>query len=482
MGRVYLRYGTTWYLDYVHPTEGRKRVPTDAKTKGAAKSLLQEIESSFTRVKLGLQAAPTETNTTLWELCSWWLQYKCSEQCHDREKSRFTAHVKEHEIGELPLHKVTAEVLEAHFAKLQKGGFVRPALEAELAKLAGEGKIQRQPGDSIAEPLSAGSVNKLRSQIRAVFSAARKPSAKKWMGANPVADTEPRKVVKKTAPTLFFEEVDPLLSNTPEFWRGFFATGIYLALRKGEICGLLKSSVDLKRHEILVANSYEYETKGNKDNALPIPPALFPYIQAAMTAKNEDGTTSKWLFPGIDGISMRTADSNPEKILRTAMKRAKIIDGYEHSCRRCGHARREKGAPKDAPPVPSPFKPYSETQTDGNLRRCPQCNGKLWAEPIPRGGMWFHCLRHSTATILLRSGVEIHHVQRILRHAKIETTASTYAHLQTADLRGVLNIFAGGKSAAAEGEHTCPTCGGSGKVGTVKALSPNAEKKKGGIR
>src|SRR6185436_16040801 len=47
----------------------------------------------------------------------------------------------------------------------------------------------------------------------------------------------------------------------------------------------------------------------------------------------------------------------------------------------------------------------------------------------------FHCLRHSTATLLLRAKVDAHRVQRILRHASINTTLGTYGHLTVEDLR-----------------------------------------------
>src|SRR5262249_32513517 len=56
--------------------------------------------------------------------------------------------------------------------------------------------------------------------------------------------------------------------------------------------------------------------------------------------------------------------------------------------------------------------------------------------------MVFHDLRHTTATLLLRAGINPHHVQRILRHASINTTTAIYGHLQTDDLReGLATVF-----------------------------------------
>ena len=55
-------------------------------------------------------------------------------------------------------------------------------------------------------------------------------------------------------------------------------------------------------------------------------------------------------------------------ILRTALRKAQIVTGYVHKCRRqsCG---------------------YSEEAAEGDLRRCPKCKMKLW--PVGREvGNW----------------------------------------------------------------------------------------------
>lgn len=63
---------------------------------------------------------------------------------------------------------------------------------------------------------------------------------------------------------------------------------------------------------------------------------------------------------------------------------------------------------------------------------------KLWPRALPRK-MRFHDLRHATATLLLRAGVDAHRVQRILRHGNINTTLGTYGHLTVEDLREAIN-------------------------------------------
>ena len=61
----------------------------------------------------------------------------------------------------------------------------------------------------------------------------------------------------------------------------------------------------------------------------------------------------------------------------------------------------------------------------------------MWPRAIPKPPR-FHDLRHSTATLLLRAGVDHHRVQRILRHSDVRTTLGTYGHLDVEDLRAAV--------------------------------------------
>src|SRR6266478_6429558 len=61
----------------------------------------------------------------------------------------------------------------------------------------------------------------------------------------------------------------------------------------------------------------------------------------------------------------------------------------------------------------------------------------LWPKAIPRK-MRFHDLRHTTATLLLRAGVDAHRVQRLLRHRDVRTTTTIYGHLDVEDLRAAV--------------------------------------------
>jgi hypothetical protein len=63
---------------------------------------------------------------------------------------------------------------------------------------------------------------------------------------------------------------------------------------------------------------------------------------------------------------------------------------------------------------------------------------RLWPVAEPRK-LRLHDLRHSTATLLLKAGVPLATVQRILRHTDPKITAEVYGHLDLDDMRAGLN-------------------------------------------
>jgi excisionase family DNA binding protein len=137
-----------------------------------------------------------------------------------------------------------------------------------------------------------------------------------------------------------------------------------------------------------------------------------------------DASSSELVFPNESG-GMRSEGCNALLVLRRTLGWAGLVDGYEHSCRRC------KGRGTK----------YVEQHPDSERRRCPQCQMLLWVSPLPRK-MRFHDLRHTTATLLLRAGVDVVRVQRILRHSDVRLTADTYGHLVVEDLRDAVNTIA----------------------------------------
>ena len=63
---------------------------------------------------------------------------------------------------------------------------------------------------------------------------------------------------------------------------------------------------------------------------------------------------------------------------------------------------------------------------------------KLWPKRVVQS-IRFHDLRHTTATLLLRSGVPLVVVQKVLRHRDPKLTEAVYGHLATDYLRAEVN-------------------------------------------
>lgn len=388
MASVYLKRGT-WYARVKDGTGVWRSHATKATTKTEAKRLAQDMERQAERQRFGLEPLPAESTQTLGQLCEWWLDERCPVQSRAGERNRLTLHVLKTPLAALPLPQVTASAVDARLREMERDG---------------------------AAPAS---VNKLRAVLHTVFSRAVK--ARLWTGANPLEGVEPRRVPRRAYDTLRAEEVAQLLPHVPEDWRGLFAAAIYTGMRKGELCGLQKRDVDLARGFILVGRSYERDTtKGGHTDAIPIAPGLVPYLEEALESKGD------LVFPWPDG-RMRSPGTDPQKILRTALARAGLVVGYDHTCRRCS----SRGTP------------HVERHGDATRRQCPACGMALWPRPLPRR-LRFHDLRHSTATLLLRAGVDAHRVQRIMRHRDVRTTLGTYGHLDVEDLRAAVGTLPGG--------------------------------------
>jgi integrase len=200
------------------------------------------------------------------------------------------------------------------------------------------------------------------------------------------------------------DEVLPFFAALAPDQRPVFAAAILTGLRKGELCGLRKDDVDLARRLLYVRRCYERPfPKSRKQRVVRIPEELVLFLDHALATFG-----GPWLFPDADG-SMRTRTWQPEDILRRALKRAGIVTGYRHKCRRkgCGH---EEAHPDAAP------------------RECPRCRMKLWPKGLVRA-IRFHDMRHTYASVLLMLGANLVSVQKLLGHSDPKITERRYGHL-----------------------------------------------------
>jgi integrase len=115
-----------------------------------------------------------------------------------------------------------------------------------------------------------------------------------------------------------------------------------------------------------------------------------------------NSSPSEFVFVGLDGEGMK-GHMRPEKVLRSAMARAGMVEGYLHVCRRRGCT-------------------FTESAADAALRRSPVHGACLWPKPRVRKTR-FHDLRHTTASLLMQAGAPI------LRHRDPRMTANVYGHL-----------------------------------------------------
>jgi len=289
MASVFKR-GETWYVRW-RSIDGWTQRATEAKSRSQAKAFAAELEleeHTARRARLrqtaGLVPVQDDLPGSFGALCRWWLDERCPEPSREIEERRLRKHVLAVPIATLPLARVRSSDVENLLADLERNG------------------------------AAAGSVNKLRAILHAVFNRARR--AGRWVGENPVAATQPRKVPRRVYITLNPEQLARMLEQIPDDWRPLFACGPALGLRKGELFAVAKSDVDLDRGTITVARSHDRDTtKGGAAAVLPLPASLRPWIEYQV--KHAPGAL---LFPAPNG-SQRPREADPQKILRNALSR-----------------------------------------------------------------------------------------------------------------------------------------------------------------
>ncbi len=378
MASVYAKAGK-WYMRFKDSSGRWRDRVTKAHTKTEARRIADELERKAERQRLGLEERPPEDGGgTLGDLLRWWLDtHSAQSPSHPSNQSQITRHLLPSNLAALPLTAVTA-----------------PRLRAFLKEKEQE--------------LSPQTLNHLRGFVSRAFTAAR--DVGRYSGSNPVADVKKRAVPRRIGDFLRLEEVPRLFDALADRWRPLYATALYTGLRKGELLALRKVDVDLQSRLLTVCRSWERDTtKGGHSDVIPIAADLVPFLEEAIRR-----SPSELVFPADDGTMMRR-DVALEDVLRRALGRAGIVTGYRHVCRRrgCGHA---------------------EQATDAEPRRCPACSMALWPKPQVRP-IRFHDLRHTTAALLLRAGVPLASVQKLLRHRDPRITVEVYGHLTPDYLR-----------------------------------------------
>jgi len=396
MGSVFRRE-KQWVVMWKDLAGNWREKRTKCVTKAEAQRLLNEVEVSTERQRLGLEATPSQrAYQPFGEMLDWWWATEGHLQASAHNVKPFIEKHIRPALGRLAAIEVTdARIKEMMNARL------RPRSRSNAEKKA------KKTG------LSAASVNHLRSIVHRIFAFA--IEKREWIAENPAGRVAKEKVVKRHPTHLSFEEFELLLVELDPKWRPLFATAVYTGMRQGELLGLRKSDIRFDTGIIkLDHTNTSSTTKDEKDAWIPMAEALRPFLQHA-----HDTSPSTLLFPREDGTP-HSPDVALDKVLRRALGRAGVVTGYTLKCRkkRCGYS-------VESPTAASPV--------------CPKCAGmKLWSIPHPKH-VRFHDLRHTTATLLPKNEVPMQHAQKILRHSDPSLTVDTYGHLDLGDLRRAIN-------------------------------------------
>jgi len=373
MGCTYQR-GSVWWVKYRDVGGIPRYASTPARTGREAKALLHDIEDRVFRQRRGL--APCTLNPEGWtvgDLMRWWLEeYSSRSSAHGSNAGSVRAQILSSPLAEKRLEHVRRGDIEALLVAKERHGF------------------------------SPQTVNHVRAFLVRAFSRARR--ADKWLGENPAEETATRRVPERIVDILALHEVLPFFAALAPHQRPVFAAAIMTGLRKGELCGLRKDDVDLLRRLLYVRRCYDRPfPKSKRQRVVRIPEELVPFLEHALATWG-----GPWLFPDPDG-RMRTATWQPEDVLRRGLKRAGIVTGYLHKCRRKGCC-------------------HEEPHPDAEPRHCPRCGMKLWPKGEVRT-IRFHDLRATYASVLLMLGANLISVQKLLGHSDPKITERRYGHL-----------------------------------------------------
>lgn len=385
MARVFKRPGDDfWWLDFTVGGK-RQRVKTTTKSKRAAEDLLAEKRADITRVKLGLEVAPTSRFGTLAEAWEQWLRTWCPDASRDREWRRFRANVQDSWIGKEKLTELSGETLERWFAEKAKTQAPR-------------------------------TVNGHRTIIRCVFNSLIRHRL--FRGINPVKETRAMDVPDFSYQLLSEAEFARVAPHLPADWREMATIAFTTGLRRGEIFALRRDRnvVDLEKRTLTPrASNSRPMPKGKVAKSIPLFDESLVVLKRAWDRTAPGGL----LFPSRSG-GLRSEHLRAGEVLRNAMARAGIIEGWDHRCRTSGCGGELLAQP------------------DEQQRKCPKCDRILWPHPIVRQ-VRFHDLRHSCAVYLLDRGVDLYTVSQLMRHSTIVITQKIYAHRTVETLRSALD-------------------------------------------
>jgi integrase len=307
------------------------------------------------------------TATTFGELLDRWLEHAGDQLSPTtvREYRRLSTKLLHPDLGTVPLRRLTTQRIDSYYGRLSKDGGLSPA-----------------------------SIRHVHAVIRGALSQALRWG---WIPVNPAATASPPKLRRRDIQPPAIADVRTLLeaaeqqdSDGAALLRMLVATGA----RRGEVCGLQWSDVDMAAGTALIRRS---------------------------VASVAGGTVVK----DTKTHAARRIALDPDT-LAALMRRRKRAESLAHACR-CEidpNAFVFSSVPDGSTPL------HPDTVTTSFQRLCRR---------LGLSGVRLHDLRHLHATQLLAAGVPVRTVSGRLGHANAATTLNVYAHfLEASSLSRVL--------------------------------------------
>lgn len=380
-----------------------KRKTIRAQTKTEARELAEEKERAERRIALGVDDALPERKLFR-DLAKLYLETSANLPSYSSMEGRFRLHLLP-AFGDMWLDEIRpgdierflvrkASEVRCRWSKVKGCDYVGKnlkELEAPCPKCGGR-----------LNPVGPQTREHLRVHLQALYTfAIRKERC--FRGENP-ASVVPKVDLPLSSPKhLQAEWVPAVIAQVSERWRNLFACAVYLGLRKGELLGLQRSAVDLERRTIEVLRSHgAATTKGKKARVVAIPEELVPFVKAQLNVSQ----ASEYLFPSLRGDRQARGVDLPD-MLRRALRRAGIVQGYDHVCRRkaCG---------------------YVERRADNAVSPCPRCKFQLWPKGV-FAAFTFKDLRSTFGTYATEMTGDIRFTQQGLGHGDVKITEKHYA-------------------------------------------------------
>lgn len=300
MARPVKHYGK-WRIRWIdHLGQRRSAVFNTYKEAEQAQRL---AEGEPVRIKLGLAAAPPPSRT-FEDLARYWEENKLPGMgAEDTMRSHLKRHMRPF-FGDILLAGLTVEEFRA-FSTFVRNNRVRPKNPKKGWK---------------RKPLGTKTVHNVLTHLQTMLNEAG-PGGLKWLLSVP-------KIPKPKLEEIDFafldslEDVEALITAAGDEMEGtdiFYAVAAYTGMRAGEIAGLRKSKLDLKRRLITVANSYDKTTKSKKVRHVPILDPLLPRLREWKL--QVDGPL---LFPNSVGNMRLKSDRIFQEVLQRCLERAAL--------------------------------------------------------------------------------------------------------------------------------------------------------------